>query len=248
MPNWVRNIVQMDGIADLPLFEEKGGGKQFDFEKIIPMPKSLQVEDGSMTDENIVYYLTERCVIPIKCLPAATQGMIRTLVTNCFSDDWPTEVFRRAYDRGRNATEEQREAMYRSGATYIENYLKYGCTTWYTWCRQWWGTKWNACQTQIIDRNTIVFDTAWSNPEPILLKLAEMYPDTEIEHWWADEDMGSNAGHRSINGDCVEEERFDEPHEAYAAYVKCWGESECLYQDEYGNWCRRDCDQCHGCD
>lgn len=37
-------------------------------------------------------------------------------------------------------------------------------------------------------------------------------------------------------------------HEAYATYVLCWGESACLYQDEGGNWCRRNCDECHGCD
>ena len=44
------------------------------------------------------------------------------------------------------------------------------------------------------------FETAWSNPEPIMLKLSEMYPEATIEHWWADEDMGSNDGYRVYRG------------------------------------------------
>ena len=201
-----------------------------------------------MTDENIVYYLTERCSTTIGCLLPYTHAIVQNLLGNCSDTKWAEEVFRRVYAKSRKATKDQQDTMYRLGAIYVQNYLKYGFTTWYGWCPNNWGTKWNACDTQIIDRNTIVFDTAWSNPEPILLKLAEMYPDTEIEHWWADEDMGSNTGHRTLCGDYMWEEFFDQDSRAYETYVKCWGESECLYQDEYGNWCRRNCDQCHGCD
>lgn len=38
MPNYVRNIVKMKGIADLPLYNERPGEKYFDFQKLIPMP------------------------------------------------------------------------------------------------------------------------------------------------------------------------------------------------------------------
>ena len=48
--------------------------------------------------------------------------------------------------------------------------------------------------------DTIIFETAWSNPEPVMLKLSEMYPEATIEHWWADEDMGSNDGYRVYRG------------------------------------------------
>ena len=32
MPNYVRNIVKMKGIADLPLYNERSGEKYFDFQ------------------------------------------------------------------------------------------------------------------------------------------------------------------------------------------------------------------------
>ena len=83
-----------------------------------------------------------------------------------------------------------------------------------------------------------------------MLKLSEMYPEATIEHWWADEDMGSNDGYRVYQGgQIVEGDYYDScSNEAYEVYIKCWGESECLYQDEDGNWQHRDCDTCHGCD
>ena len=39
MPNYVRNRVVMEGIANLPLFREVDGKKHFDFNKLIPMPE-----------------------------------------------------------------------------------------------------------------------------------------------------------------------------------------------------------------
>ena len=38
--------------------------------------------------------------------------------------------------------------------------------------------------------------TAWSEPEPVLEKLTEMFPDALITHQWADEDLGYNVGTR----------------------------------------------------
>lgn len=43
MPNYVKNRVVMEGIADLPLFIEVDGKKHFDFNRLIPMPKELEM-------------------------------------------------------------------------------------------------------------------------------------------------------------------------------------------------------------
>ena len=52
MANIVKNIVKMSKITTLPLFAEKTayGGRTvtvFDFNRIIPMPASLNMESGS---------------------------------------------------------------------------------------------------------------------------------------------------------------------------------------------------------
>ena len=56
MPNHVRNKVKMTGIAKLPIFTTatdeytKEPYTFFDFNKLIPMPESLNVESGSTED------------------------------------------------------------------------------------------------------------------------------------------------------------------------------------------------------
>ena len=180
MPNYVKNLVKMKGIVDLPLFREVDGVKHFDFNKVIPMPEELHVEDGSMTDMCIVYFLTERCSIPISQLGKKETELVNALVSNMFSSDWPAEVFRRMREQMRGASEEKKEAAYEGGRRYVSNYEKYGCTTWYGWSNRNWGTKWNACDTKILDNDSIMFDTAWSNPEPVMEELGEMYPNVKM--------------------------------------------------------------------
>ena len=65
MPNYVRNIVKMEGIVKLPLFTVEDGKTRFDFNKVIPMPDSLDIESGSITDEAIIYYVTDKCTLPV---------------------------------------------------------------------------------------------------------------------------------------------------------------------------------------
>lgn len=252
MPNHVKNIVKMEGIVNLPLFREEDGVQCFDFNKIIPMPESLNIDSGSVPDECIMYYLTERCVVPLDCLDEERADLLRKLISNIFStnDEWLWIIFRRVLEMVFKATESERNTMYQKGQIYVSNYQKYGHTTWYYWCNANWGTKWNAYDNEQEDEDTITFETAWSNPEPVMLKLSEMYPEAVIEHWWADEDMGSNDGHRVYHGGViVEGDYYDQcSNEAYETYIKCWGESECLYQDEDGLWQHYNCNTCHRCD
>ena len=101
--------------------------------------------------------------------------------------------------------------------------------------------------TKILDEDTIEFDTAWSNPDPIMEKLGEMYPGIHVEHWWADEDVGSNTGHRVMFDGGVVENRFDGDSDAYSIYTMLWGESKCVYLDDSGLIHFKDCDTCDGC-
>ena len=57
----------MKGITKLPLFKQENGIKNFDFNNIIPMPNSLNIDTDAI-GESILYYLTERCVVPLEFL------------------------------------------------------------------------------------------------------------------------------------------------------------------------------------
>ncbi|WP_337484741.1 LPD28 domain-containing protein [Porcipelethomonas sp.] len=86
----------------------------------------------------------------------------------------------------------------------------YGQNNWYDWSLANWGTKWNAYGYDEIKNNNpkekITFLTAWAAPHPIMEKLAEMYPEVNIQHEWADEDIGMNCGRYCYSkGERVEE-------------------------------------------
>ena len=240
MPNHVRNIVKMRGITALPLFTPKQGYDEklipaFDFEKVIPMPESLNVVSGTM--EGVAVEAAIRKAASVAEHRFSGPKFVFSM-TDAEYKDW----------LGR-CTETEDE-LCKLGLQYIQNMVLYGAPTWYDWCIEHWGTKWNAYENEQIDKDTIVFETAWSAPEPVMAQLAKMYPNAEIEHWWADEDMGSNTGYaRYCAGGLAEVVYFDNgSSDAYANYIRCWGESACLYQDEHGMWHHRNCDECHGCD
>jgi hypothetical protein len=70
---------------------------------------------------------------------------------------------------------------------------KYGFNNWYDWRYEHWGTKWNADEIHISD-NEITFNTAWCNPQPLLVALSRKYPDIQFNISFADEDFGHNVG------------------------------------------------------
>lgn len=168
MPNYTENRIIMEGIEDLPLYK-KG---QFDFNKLIPMPKSLNVTAGSTNNEDIYIYLSEMFTKDIVNDPLA-----RRLITSMFDEN----VILNTGERCKKLSLEDTilAQRYRSGKKLVENYKKYGHTTWYSWCIANWGTKWNASYTQIED-GSVSFLTAWRAPKPIFKELSKRYPDKLI--------------------------------------------------------------------
>ena len=63
---------------------------------------------------------------------------------------------------------------------FLPNLEETGYADWYGWCRANWGTKWNACDPEVIDDNIIEFYTAWAPPLPIFFALAKKYQDAEF--------------------------------------------------------------------
>lgn len=260
MPNYVKCRLTMRGISSAPLFTENEGKELcFDFNKIIKMPESLKIESGFMTEHCIIYYLTDRCTLPLRAITDDRKSLIQKIVANMFiGSNWPQEVFNRVLEETKGAEKEQKDEMYQKGKTYIENYQNYGATTWYDWCTKNWGTKWNALDSEIKSEDIIEFTTAWSVPVPIIEQLSKMYPDEIVNIMWADEDTGSNTGEIAYQNGLVALDNtgnviiYNEPDnqssESYAIYVELWGESCCLSKDADRNWQHNDCETCHGCD
>lgn len=255
MPNHVRNVIKMQGITELPLFRTyDDGSKGFDFNKMILMPESLNMDSGSMIDDYAIYYLTDRCTVPVSRVSAEKKAVITKMIANNMfgSEEWIQRIFNKVMERAFDETEAKCKKMYEDGKAYVENLQNYGYASWYDWCIANWDTKWNAYDNETEGTDCIKFSTAWANPEPVIRKLAEMYPRVKIEHWWADEDTGNNTGYRIFEEGKETEESVGYyencSKEAYSCYELCWGEmSKCYHKDENGNWVQHDCKGCTGC-
>ena len=71
---------------------------------------------------------------------------------------------------------------------------KYGADNWYDWCRDNWGTKWDARGHLSIDEPNVLgyqYDTAWSPPNEKFWKVvSEKYPELEFVNEY--EESGCN--------------------------------------------------------
>ncbi len=200
MPNHVTNIVKFSGNTDRiqemlkRIQNDEYGRGTVDFNKIIPMPEALDIRAGSMTRRGLeayqgfvaVYTLAgTRTGLDLLNIPQKSESVFLSVRTDIKPEEWAL------------------------GKAAFQNIQKYGAPTWYEWCIQNWGTKWNAYDCDIApDGTQIKFLSAWSAPHPILQKLSEMYPDIVMEHQWADGDLGVNCGQRSYRGGAILDEYY----------------------------------------
>lgn len=212
--------------------------KCFDFEKVTPMPKSLMLTSGSIEQEAVYYCLYmmeqkeyEEVVEMLKNTPRFYYGNYYNEISAYKERGVDIEKLKQLDSNIKEylATDKKdRESLkfYHSicdidfeglgihnleelGRTYIDNVRKYGESNWYDWHNKNWGTKWNACETLVIDENNVEFQTAWSTPEPIIKELSKKY-HTRVEVFYADEDLGSNCGSYVYNcGVLVDEKSGD---------------------------------------
>ena len=77
---------------------------------------------------------------------------------------------------------------------HLANKAKYGHVDWYSWRLANWGTKWDACEVQIIDEDEdyvqIRFDSAWSPPTNFFEWYAKENPDVVFLNQYDEEGMG----------------------------------------------------------
>jgi hypothetical protein len=198
MPNHITNILRIEASeeltaqikSDIKSVDEEGETRHIDFNKILPMPESLNITSGSTTSNGIA----------ILQYRAGDDTAIRGIMGYAWGKefDTPEDLIEHMIVKGSANLEEAQKAL--------DNERLYGCRDWYGWSTSNWGTKWNAYSTNDTDVDEVSFETAWSNPYPVIVALSVKYPEAVFHMRFADEDFGHNVGEYSLqNGDVVDE-------------------------------------------
>lgn len=265
MPNHVTNRIEFSGKQENinKIFELIDGEDVFDFDKIIPMPETLNLVSGGDDNASIQYAISKmdemealrtQAALMLKPVSYYKSYYNKVFGMRRFTED---ELTKRAkeFETKLKTTTKFDGVNYGAlgiksfedlGKMYIYNITNYGHDSWYDWRCENWGTKWGAYDVSS-NGNEITFDTAWSCPLPILNELAKICiaHNVTFEGKWADEDSGYNVGVFGIDEDGFYYQRAtDKSNEAYEIYIELKGESDCIGKDENGNWIHYDCDDC----
>ena len=177
MPNWIRNNVTFSGNEEV----------------ITRMMNEIKGEGEEQ-------YIDFNKIAPIPSELVGTQSPTRIIS----QEEYDKQEERIAKDE---LTEGERKRGVSRGITQeMANDFKqrFGHTDWYSWQVSNWGTKWNACEC-IEFGDGIEFNTAWSTPFELLLKLSLKYPEVTINVRYSDEDFGYNVGEYTLlNGEEIE--------------------------------------------
>lgn len=173
MPNWTYNTIYFKDENDFKKAKElmvsldKNGNEYVDFKIVCPIPKSLCIERSSLMSsiEDAKNY---------NALEENKKKYLSTFLTNCDN--------KMSFEKELIKDSKNEEELFNKLKETIEyNKKTYGYKDWYDFCCSEWGTKWNACDSEIDNEfNEISFDTAWESPKEYLEKLSKELKDIPL--------------------------------------------------------------------
>lgn len=177
MPNHVQNKITLTGNNDqLAEIAAKLNEHGFTFEDFVPMPKTLNIPAGGITDDALYLYLTELngtevSDIPTLFLPVIDKNGFAGIwdpTTKQIKPDAQTAWEKRVssaqeyYDKLNDGNDDtiptadamledtaSKKAFMKLGETVYHNILTYRAKDWYDWCCENWGTKWDAYEVDV---------------------------------------------------------------------------------------------------
>lgn len=233
MPNHVTTVCVVTGLeSDVARFveshlrpvHEKPGTVFFDFQTVIPAPEIVAKTESGSDADNGFFALTGLHDVKFAAFSASPMHMaaehqgfpMNALTTREQYAEWLAETRPEAIEKGRLALQCFRETGHRD---------------WYSWNIENWGTKWNAYsyaeRSREPGRFVFKFETAWSFPEPIFEKLAELFPALTFAVESIDEGGPEYAGCYSAT-----EQRFAKLPESDERYIRVYGHAREHYDED----------------
>lgn len=234
MPNWTYNrITCKKKLAD-ELLTKDNDRYILDFNKLIPMPKTLKLVAGSIEKESVACYyhsLSKNDRKKLKDILTTKKdwyygnyyNKYETFIKRCYKEKELLNKLRANYNPDNYVSEiyKRIDNINELGKQYVDNIINYDCPHWYDWCNKNWGTKWNVLDevnvsyNEEIDEYEISFSTAWSIPTGIFKKYFEMCKDGELNWLYEDEDYDGTHILTKENGELVDRVEDYEVKEEY---------------------------------
>ena len=209
MPNWVYNIVNSDEETISKIkhdFDCEKDASNFTFQKLIPMPKELDIESSSTGNDGLIllyHRLPEekkRITDEIKEFEVITDEELQEMIMKAYLSLNTFHMREDVLKRKERFLEfccesEEYSKMLHLGVRYFLNWHRFDECTCYNWRISKWGSKWDACGCAFgDDGKTIMFTTAWDFPAGAMQALTRKYPDAMFEFKYADEGIEENSG------------------------------------------------------
>lgn len=249
MPNWTRNVIIVKNEEKLeeiiqkhcPI-NKKSGMPEMDFNTIIQMPKEMNIEYGSKSNDGLSLYLAK--INPNIHFYGSkkdklSQEEYKELSGLLKEHSWITNL--KPMDKTRLQSLQKQykgklTGVLSLGKKCVQNIKKYKAMNWYEWSVIHWGTKWNAFDT-FINGSELSFNTAWDPAIPAMVELSRLHPGLPIAMLFADEQTGANTGYVLMkNGHIDDSGTFkDFSVDAYKLAFRLWGNEDEYHFDKEKN-------------
>lgn len=204
MPSWSINKIIIEGdkknvdnyikkVTTLPKPNDKKHTypQYIDFEKIIAMPKEMNVSEEE-EGHTAFRYLVEKD-------PKRKAEIKAELEDQCAFDS----------ERINNGL--------KLGQLYLDNFNKFGARTWYDWSCMHWGCKWNAVATyewkienEYKTIASVYCETPWSEPTAAVMNSSKLYKDLIFKLASVSEIDGKSRLAVFEKGVCTKNEVYEE--------------------------------------
>ena len=158
--------------------KDKEGDEHFTLGGVCPMPKSLMITSGSLTEQGMAYIDWLENGNPERIDEILNYAWMK--IDKRLNQDVRRDEACKYLASKQNGSDW--ESALKEGRMALDNIKKYGYKDWYDWSCANWGTKWDASKSYIADKDDddlmiqIQFNTAWSPPMEWLYKATQKYP------------------------------------------------------------------------
>ncbi len=202
MPNWVKTVVKTKPNILQDIMQKYSKENAFSFDKVIPMPKDLDVEKSSRGEEGLMFLYLESTNNISKDKINEVFKSLNLFHNDIYKD---TRFLNVVKDYGLKKNKLEYQKSIELAKKYVSNYEKYGHADWYEWSCDKWGTKWDLSRFHH-NEDTMVYETAWGFAGNVILELSKKYPNECFLCKFADEGNQENSGVVEIeNGEVVDE-------------------------------------------